>query len=174
MNHFRFSSAELFKTIVGALKTPFIAIAFFLLVSPAFARIGETEQQIEARYGKSTLTVSTGNEPLQKVYQSSGLNITVTYLDGVSQREIFTKQDGSELSKNEIAILLEANAAGSKWIEDPTATALAGMQGWKLESGGRTAAFSRDNTRLVITTDLVQKVFNQRKAEDEKEKLKGF
>ena len=159
---------------MGALKTPFIAIAFFLLVAPAFARIGETEQQIEKRYGKSTLTVSTGNEPLQKVYQSSGLNITVTYLDGVSQREIFTKQDGSELSKNEIAILLEANTAGSKWIEDPTATSLAGMQGWKLESGGRTAAFSRDKTRLVITTDLVQKVFNQRKAEDEKEKLKGF
>jgi hypothetical protein len=156
------------------LKTPFIAIAFFLLVAPAFARIGETEQQIEKRYGKSTLTVSTGNEPLQKVYQSSGLNITVTYLDGVSQREIFTKQDGSELSKNEIAILLEANTAGSKWIEDPTATSLAGMLGWKLESGGRTAAFSRDKTRLVITTDLVQKVFNQRKAEDEKEKLKGF
>lgn len=156
------------------MKTPFIAIAFFLLVAPAFARIGETEQQIEKRYGKSTLTVSTGNEPLQKVYQSSGLNITVTYLDGVSQREIFTKQDGSELSKNEIAILLEANTAGSKWIEDPTATSLAGMQGWKLESGGRTAAFSRDKTRLVITTDLVQKVFNQRKAEDEKEKLKGF
>jgi hypothetical protein len=156
------------------LKTPFIAIAFFLLVAPAFARIGETEQQIEKRYGKSTLTVSTGNEPLQKVYQSSGLNITVTYLDGVSQREIFTKQDGSELSKNEIAILLEANTAGSKWIEDPTATSLAGMQGWKLESGGRTAAFSRDKTRLVITTDLVQKVFNQCKAEDEKEKLKGF
>src|ERR1700757_2739188 len=143
-------------------------------VSAPVARIGETEQQIEKRYGKSSLTVSTGNEPLQKVYQSSGLNITVTYLDGVSQREIFTKQDGSELSKNEIAILLEANAAGSKWIEDPTATALAGMQGWKLESGGRTAAFSRDNTRLVITTDLVQKVFTQRKAEDEKEKLKGF
>ena len=156
------------------MKTPFIAIAFFLLVAPAFARIGETEQQIEKRYGKSTLTVSTGNEPLQKVYQSSGLNITVTYLDGVSQREIFTKQDGSELSKNEIAILLEANTARSKWIEDPTATSLAGMQGWKLESGGRTAAFSRDKTRLVITTDLVQKVFNQRKAEDEKEKLKGF
>jgi hypothetical protein len=156
------------------LKTPFIAIAFFLLVAPAFARIGETEQQIEKRYGKSTLTVSTGNEPLQKVYQSSGLNITVTYLDGLSQREIFTKQDGSELSKNEIAILLEANTAGSKWIEDPTATSLAGMQGWKLESGGRTAAFSRDKTRLVITTDLVQKVFNQCKAEDEKEKLKGF
>ena len=156
------------------MKTPFIAIAFFLLVAPAFARIGETEQQIEKRYGKSTLTVSTGNEPLQKVYQSSGLNITVTYLDGVSQREIFTKQDGSELSKNEIAILLEANTAGSKWIEDPTATSLAGMQGWKLELGGRTAAFSRDKTRLVITTDLVQKVFNQRKAEDEKEKLKGF
>jgi hypothetical protein len=158
-----------------ALKTPFVAVALSLLVSPTFARIGETEQQIEVRYGKSTLTVSTGNEPLQKVYQASGLNITVTYIDGVSQREIFIKQHGSsELTKNEIAILLEANAAGSKWIEDPIATSLAGMQGWKLKSGGRTAAFSRDKTRLVITTDIVQKAFNQRKAEDEKEKLKGF
>ena len=112
------------------MKTYFIAIALLILVSHAFARIGETEQQMEKRYGKCTLTISTGNEPLQKVYQSSGFNITVTYIDGVSQREIFTKQDGSsELTKNEIAILLEANTAGSKWIEDPTATSLAGMQG---------------------------------------------
>jgi len=52
---FCFSSTELFNTIVGALKTPFIAIASFQLVSAAFARIGETEQQIEAATVKASL-----------------------------------------------------------------------------------------------------------------------
>jgi hypothetical protein len=118
---------------LGALKTRSIAITLLMLVSPAFARIGETEQQIEARYGRSSRTLSKGNEPLQKLYRSSGLNIGVTYIDGVSQCEIFSKQDDSELSKNEIALLLEANAAGTKWIEHPTAR-LAGLQAWKLES----------------------------------------
>ena len=42
----------------------------------------------------------------------------MSYIDGVIQSELFTKHDKSELSRNEIALLLEANAAGSKWIED--------------------------------------------------------
>jgi len=89
---FCFSSTELFNTIVGALKTPFIAIASFQLVSAAFARIGETEQQIEARYGKSIVTFPSDNQPLTKAYESSGMNIIVMYIDGVSQREIFLRR----------------------------------------------------------------------------------
>jgi hypothetical protein len=158
---------------LGALKTRSVAIALLMLVSSAFARIGETEQQIEARYGKTIRTLSKGNQPLQKAYQSSGLDIAVTYIDGVSQSEFFSKQDKSELSKNEIALLLEANAAGSRWIEVPIAR-LAGLQGWKLEPGGRRAGYSESNRMLVIQTDLADKVFAERKAEAEEEKLKGF
>jgi hypothetical protein len=137
----------------------------------AFARIGDTEQQIEARYGKTIGTLSRGNSPLQKVYRSSGLEIVVTYVDGVSQIELFVKEDKSGLSENEIGVLLEANAASSKWIEDPSAR-LAGMQGWKLESGGRMAGYA--HSALMISTDLADKVTDQRKAEAEKEKLKRF
>ena len=155
------------------MKLPFIAIAFFLLVSPAFARIGETEQQIEARYGKSIGTLSSGNQPLKKAYQSSGMNIIVMYIDGVSQSEVFTKKDESEFSKNEIAILLDANAAGSKWIEDPKAR-LVGMHGWNLEAGGRTAGYSESARGLLIQTEVADKVSAQREGEAEKEKLKGF
>lgn len=158
---------------LDALKTRSVAITLLMLVSAAFARIGETEQQIEARYGKATHTLSKGNEPLQKLYRSSGLDIGVTYIDGVSQIESFRKEDQSALSKNEIALLLEANAAGSKWIEDPTASVL-GLQVWKLESGGRKAVYKKSEGGLLILTDLADKVSAQRKAEAEKEKLKGF
>jgi hypothetical protein len=65
---------------LGVLKTRSIAIALLMLVSPAFTRIGETEQQVEARHGKATRTLSKGNEPLQKLYRSSGLDIGVTYI----------------------------------------------------------------------------------------------
>jgi hypothetical protein len=155
------------------MKTYFTAIALLTLVSHAFARIGETEQQIEARYGKSTLSFPSSNQPLTKAYESSGLNIVVMYIDGVSQREIFTKQDKSEFSKNEIAILLDANAAGSKWIEDPTARVV-GMRGWKLEAGGRKAGYSESARGLLIQTEVAEKVSAQHEAEAEKEKLKGF
>ena len=101
------------------------------------------------------------------------MDIGVTYIDGVSQSELFTKHDKSELSKNEIALLLEANAAGSRWIEDPTAR-LASLQAWKLESGGRKAVYKESNRVLVIQTDLWEKVAKERRAEAEKEKLKGF
>jgi hypothetical protein len=158
---------------LGVLKTRPVAIALLMLVSAAFARIGETEQQIEARYGKTVRTLSKGNEPLQKDYRSSGLNIAVTYIDGVSQCELFRKQDESQLSKNEIALLLEANAAGSRWIDDPIARH-AGVQGWNLESGGRMATYFEFSRVLVIQTDLANKVSAERKAEAEKEKLKGF
>jgi hypothetical protein len=40
---------------LGVLKTRPVAIALLMLVSAAFARIGETEQQIEARYGKPSV-----------------------------------------------------------------------------------------------------------------------
>jgi hypothetical protein len=123
---------------LGALKTRSVAIALLMLVSSAFARIGETEQQIEARYGKTIRTLSKGNQPLQKAYQSSGLDIAVTYIDGVSQSEFFSKQDKSELSKNEIALLLEANAAGSRWIEVPSHVLLACRVGnWSQGVAGR-------------------------------------
>ena len=159
---------------LGALKTRSVVITLLMLVSPAFARIGETEQQIEARYGKATDTLSKGNEPLQKLYRSSGLDIGVTYIDGVSQIESFRKEDRSALSKNEIALLLEANAAGSKWIEDPIASVVADLQVWKLESGGRKAVYKKSQGGLLILTDLADKVSAQRKAEAEKEKLNGF
>jgi hypothetical protein len=71
------------------MKTYFVAISLLILVSHAFARIGETEQQIEARYGKSIRTLESGNQPLTKAYRSSDLSIAVTYIDGVSQSEMF-------------------------------------------------------------------------------------
>jgi hypothetical protein len=84
---------------LGALKTRSIAIALLMLVSPAFARNGETEQQIEVRHGKTVRTLSRGNEPLQKLYRSPGVDIGVTYIDGVRQSELFTKHDKSEFIK---------------------------------------------------------------------------
>lgn len=131
------------RNLLRRFEKTFRRDVLLMLVSPAFARIGDTEQQIEARYGKATDTLSKGNEPLQKLYRSSGLDIGVTYIDGVSQIESFRKEDQSALSKNEIALLLEANAAGSKWIEDPIASVLADLQVWKLESGGRKAVYKK-------------------------------
>jgi len=43
-------------------------------------------------YGKSIVTFPSDNQPLTKAYESSGMNIIVMYIDGVSQREIFLRR----------------------------------------------------------------------------------
>jgi hypothetical protein len=159
------------RLIAAICRSAVLVIAVLAFSANAlFARIGETEQQIEARYGKGRFTLSID---YQLFYQSSGINIVVTFIDGVSQSEFFKNQDNSELSKNEIGLLLEVNAAGSKWIEDPNAR-LAGVQGWKLQSGGRHAAYSLAQRSLLIQTDIADKDFAEGQAEVAKEKLKGF
>ena len=57
--------------------THYIIALLLCCCASAFARIGETEQQIEARYGKSIGPLREGTEVLGKAYRSSGLTISV-------------------------------------------------------------------------------------------------
>jgi hypothetical protein len=136
------------------------------------ARIGETEQQVEARYGKSIGMLSRGDELPHKAYRFSGLDIVVGFIDGVSQSEFFYKHDKSDFSPNEIALLLEANAGGGKWVREPKTPS--GIQGWKVLSGGRSAEYAGGNKALAIWTDLSLEISQESKAKAEAKKLKGF
>ncbi len=108
--------------------------SLLLTASSAPARIGETEAQIEKRYGKAVFTFSHGSELPRKGYIASGFRITVTYIDGVSQAEDYHKPDEAKLSQTEIDTLLAANASGSTWTEQQTPVVL--LRRWTLNSGG--------------------------------------
>jgi len=87
----------------------FIA-ALVLFGSSTFARIGETEVQIEKRYGKPT-----SRSAWTKGYLHEGLFIIVTFDDRISAIETYQKRNGAPMTAGEICRLLEANGDGSEW-----------------------------------------------------------
>ena len=86
--------------------------ALLLCGVTAFARIGETEAQIEKRYGKPT-----SSSPSTKGYFYNDFFIIVTFDNGVSGIETYEKRNRAPLSDVEIESLLEANGGGTKWQE---------------------------------------------------------
>ena len=94
------------------MRIPCCIAALVLCGASAFARIGETEAQIEKRYGKPTPSSSP-----TKAYFYKDLFIIVTFDNGVSGIETYEKHDGTSMSAGEIKHLLDANGDGTKWQE---------------------------------------------------------
>jgi hypothetical protein len=86
--------------------------ALLLCDVTAFARIGETEAQIENRYGKPI-----SSSPSTKGYLYNDFFIIVTFDNCVSGIETFERRNRAPLSDVEIGSLLEANGGGTKWDE---------------------------------------------------------
>jgi hypothetical protein len=94
-----------------------------ILAATGFARIGEDEKQIEARYGKAGKDLGNHGNVHEVGYISTGFAIVVDYVNGVSQREGFTKPDTAQLTPENIQQILNMSAAeGTKWEELPTKT----------------------------------------------------
>jgi hypothetical protein len=93
------------------MKIRICCIAALLIYSAtASARIGETEAQIEARYGRPT-----GSYRTVKSYSYNGFEIFVAFSNGKSGVETFQKRNHLPMSAVEIGTLLDANGGGTKW-----------------------------------------------------------
>lgn len=73
-------------------------VSLVLSASGSFARIGENEEQTDHRYGKPA---GKWDDYLgyRKLYHWRGFNVMVTFLNGVSQREMFEK-DGVSMDRH--------------------------------------------------------------------------
>jgi hypothetical protein len=152
-------------------------MSVILVALPAFARIGETEQQIEARYGKSERIDTKALLLLTKIYRVGDLRVTVSFIDGISECEYFVKRDG-KLTDQEVDVLLKANSIdGKQW-----SLKLDRLQKmWAITEGCdspdcviRFAQFSALDGQLFIGS---KKFLDRQKtltAEDAKKKLKDF
>lgn len=67
--------------------------SFLLFVNSTPAKIGENEAQIDHRYGKP---VGKWDDYIgyKKLYHWHGYDVMVTFVDSVSQREMFNRSDG--------------------------------------------------------------------------------
>jgi hypothetical protein len=89
-----------------------LLIIFSTFGTMAQARLGDTEAEITARYGK-------GSNPGQSfhMYYTQGWVITVWLMDGISACEKFQKNSGT--TDQDIATLLSLNSQGHTWKVKP-------------------------------------------------------
>jgi hypothetical protein len=91
------------------------------LSGQAFARLGQTEEQVSALFGKPIdadkpdkdgVTTNTYKNP-------SGEYIAlVQFLKGHSIAEAYSRVDGGKLSEKEMSIFIQGNSGGKEWIKD--------------------------------------------------------
>ena len=105
------------KTVV------FASVLSVALAATGFARIGEDEKQIEARYGAAGKDFGNHGEVHEVGYVWNGFMVLVDYVNGISQREGFTKPDTSPLGDQNIKdILVVSTADGTTWQESQSKT----------------------------------------------------
>src|SRR5437870_700320 len=104
------------------MKTLLTTVTFACLVLTAFsvqARIDETVQEVEGRYGKAIKGIKPeGPATVAGLYQKNGFRIIVGFCQGKSYYELFQKLDPKnpntflEISQTEQIVLLKANCQG--------------------------------------------------------------
>ena len=147
-----------------------VLVIMLVIGRPAFARIGETEAQIVARYGASLPADNAKTmlgQPI-KVFLTADLRVGVAFIDGKSAAESFSKVDGTEIPDSEIQVVLQSNTAGSHWA--PSRDGPFGLRGWSLQSGGRLAGYTKKS--LIICTQEFLAISAADTAREAKEKLK--
>ncbi|HEX4141894.1 MAG TPA: hypothetical protein VHY09_16215 [Candidatus Methylacidiphilales bacterium] len=122
----------------------------------ALARIGETPDQLVARYGQPINEVDQKAEgakiSLARVtFQKGGYQIDVTITGGLSVEEVFKKINGQPVTVEEAQILLNANAQGMEWSapqKKPDALV------WKRDDDA-VAQLSSDGSMIIRSRELV-------------------
>ena len=100
-----------------------LAAALVIALSDqAFGRIGNTENQVNALFGKP---VDPGKPDSDGVTTNMYKNPTgeyiavVQFLKGHSVAEAYSRVDKHKFSEKELSIFLQGNSAGKEWKKDP-------------------------------------------------------
>jgi len=103
---------------------PVLILAAALVIAlsdQAFARLGNTEDQVNALFGKP---VDPGKPDSDGVTTNMYKNPTgdyiavVQFLKGHSVAEAYSRVDSGKLSEKELSIFLQGNSAGKEWKKD--------------------------------------------------------
>ena len=97
------------------------AALVIVLGNQAPARLGNTEDQVAALFGKPTDPGKPDSDGITtNVYKNpSGEYLAlVQFLKGRSVAEAYSRADGQKLSEKEVSIFLEGNSARKEWKKD--------------------------------------------------------
>ena len=149
-----------------------VVILCALWLSPVSARIGETEAQIETRYGKkiTAMDLAYGRS---WVYGHAGMVIVVTYREGLTALEMYSKQDKTAFTDTEIGVFMKANGGDRfVWMEEESNDR--GVIRWRRAGPGMIMTYPRDRRSLFLCTEQIWKETGQKVIDREKEKLKDI
>lgn len=165
-------------------------IVFASLYQQTTARIGETPEQCQARYGKP-VKIDAENKSIW--YQKVGFLIAVTFYEGKAESIMFMKADSidsvisglaAEISETEIQNLLKSNGEGKKWREHFVSkeTKSSGYMDklWVTEDQERMAWYNAIKQLVIATKSAsVRKAAKdeaeaRKKEAEERKKLEGF
>src|ERR1700756_2273330 len=100
-----------------------LAAALVIALSDqAFARLGQTEDQVNALFGKP---IDPGKPDSDGITTNMYKNPTGDYLamvqffNGHSVTEAYARLDRHKLSEKELSVFLQGNSAGKEWKKDP-------------------------------------------------------
>ncbi len=157
-----------------------ITLAATLLASTAFGRLGETFDQIEARYGpqvpRSMAQDELGNHMI--TYNFHGFTIVVTFVNWKSEVELFKKcKEGIPCDK-EWATMSEAEVAAILAAYEPIGVTWKAEEGvkspmWWTSSDKRLKAINMSNQLQIGTVHYVEER-TARIKQKESDRLKGF
>ena len=144
MNVFQFTLALLVFSVSG---------------TPAWARIGENEAQISARYGASIGDIPTATFGSVRGYMIPGVLVGVKLVDGMSQMEMISKTDQSDMSATEIEVFLRSHGADIKWNPDPFKP---NWKRWRTHEGSLVAVYDTARHFLYIYSKKFYEELGQR------------
>jgi len=99
-----------------------IMLLAMIVTSPAYARLGETLAECDARYEGQMSKGMVWRDAFQKNYQSHGIRVIVRLPDGDENSKVFDidyrRSDSIDPETPWAEKLLEANAQGFEWKEE--------------------------------------------------------
>jgi hypothetical protein len=152
------------------MKTTLLLIAL-MFSTPVFARIGETTGELDKRYGKP---LETNRDKVEtRRYSFRGYTVLVGLDQGISQFEMYRREDNFRMTEPEIQGLLQANVGKSEWLPDPDEN-LDNFVYWSKDKKTRLAIYTLATHRLMVTSKkLLPRFANLIKSIDQK-KMEGF
>ena len=157
-----------------ALRFVIMTVLPLLIFSmPAYARIGETQEQCKQRYGIPVKVDSVQN---MMGFKKSGFFIIIQFHDGKADMIRFSKLEqnilgiATEMSENEIETLLKAN--GSKVWKQREVISM--NREYETEDGVLFAQYDiMENTLMILTNGYIARHEAKNKAKED-DKLKEF
>lgn len=96
-----------------------IVLCLFCFQIIAFARIGETPNECQKRYGYTISEQKISNELIKRVYNKDKIDITIYFYKNFAAKIIYQKEtvnfSNPPLNSQEIITLLNANSQGYSW-----------------------------------------------------------